>query len=659
MQWHTSNGTLQCRRVLGEPTSWVGAVGLTVAVAVAYALAARLGLALLTAPDGVAVFWPAAGISAGILIALGPKARLPVAAGVMVATVAANLLGDRNLASTAIFAVCNAAEAVLIAELTRRFFGSDFRLESLRSVAGLLVATAIATSLSGIGGTAGFLLFQGSGGSPLTIWQHWVASDALGVVIVAPLVVGLVQTVNDPPSRHEAMEGGATLVVLTLASLLGLSSAGDYGLTILFFALLLPILLWPAAHCRPACAAAAVFILGLVVILSMTFNVGHLSDPDVPFGSRVRAVQAALLAISTCTLAIAALFAERRQKEAELKDTNDRLQLALDSAELGVWSVDLETGRFENDARDKRIHGHDERAVPQTLSQARSFVNPEDLPRLDALFASSGSTGSSYGTEYRIISPAEGPDAKEERWVAVEGVVVRANDGRPLGLQGVTRDITGIKQTQARLQDSERTFRELLGALPAAIYVTDADGRITYCNQSAINLWGRSPRLGEDRWSDLARFYYADGTPATLSDCPTEIALRQGVSVHGREVDSRAHGRHARPDRSLSDATARCRRRGGRRRQHDRRHQRSQAGRAGPDRAQYPADAGGKGRPGRHLRLRARHGKGEDIGRVCRHPRLARRNDRDHAQRVEGQGASRRHCPHGGVPRQDIRRQRR
>jgi PAS domain S-box-containing protein len=535
MQWHTSNGTLQRRRVLGEPTSWVGAAGLTVAVAVAYALAARLGLALLTAPDGVAVFWPAAGISAGILIALGPKARLPVAAGVMVATVAANLLGDRNLASTAIFAVCNAAEALLIAELTRRFFGSDFRLESLRSVAGLLVATAIATSLSGIGGTAGFLLFQGSGGSPLTIWQHWVASDALGVVIVAPLVVGLVQTVNDPPSRQEAMEGGATLAVLTLASILGFSSAGDYGLTILFFALLFPILLWPAAHCRPACAAAAVFVLGLVVILSMTFNVGHLSDPDVPFGSRVRAVQAALLAISTCTLAIAALFAEGRQKEAEMKDTNDRLQLALDSAELGVWSVDLETGRFENDARDKRIHGHDERAVPQTLSQARSFVNPEDLPRLDALFASSGSTGSSYGTEYRLVSPADGPDAKEERWVAVEGVVVRADDGRPLALQGVTRDITGIKQTQARLQDSERTFRELLAALPAAIYVTDADGRITYCNQSAINLWGRSPRLGADRWSDLARFYYADGTPATLGDCPTEIALRQGVSVHGRE----------------------------------------------------------------------------------------------------------------------------
>ena len=47
-------------------------------------------------PDGVAVFWPAAGIASGIMIALGRVGRLPVAVGVMVATVTANLLGDRK-----------------------------------------------------------------------------------------------------------------------------------------------------------------------------------------------------------------------------------------------------------------------------------------------------------------------------------------------------------------------------------------------------------------------------------------------------------------------------------------------------------------------------------------------------------------------------------
>ena len=90
---------------------------LTVAVAIAYFLAARLALALLTKPDGVAVFWPAAGVAAGLLIALGPRARWPVVIGAMAATISANLLGDRSVWSALIFAVCNAGEALIIAAL--------------------------------------------------------------------------------------------------------------------------------------------------------------------------------------------------------------------------------------------------------------------------------------------------------------------------------------------------------------------------------------------------------------------------------------------------------------------------------------------------------------------------------------------------------------
>src|SRR4051794_3904974 len=72
---------------------------LAVGIGIIYFIAARLSLALLTKPDGVAVFWPAAGVAAGILIGMGPLARLPVIAGVATATVIANLLGDRNILS--------------------------------------------------------------------------------------------------------------------------------------------------------------------------------------------------------------------------------------------------------------------------------------------------------------------------------------------------------------------------------------------------------------------------------------------------------------------------------------------------------------------------------------------------------------------------------
>src|SRR5437762_12419674 len=120
------------RRLLAvaDPTRrWIRAIGLAVAVGIAYFLAARLSLSLLTKPDGVAVFWPASGIAAGALIALGPGARWPVAIGAMAATIVANLLGDRTFAGAITFALCNAGEAMLTAFLIERQFGSNFSLD--------------------------------------------------------------------------------------------------------------------------------------------------------------------------------------------------------------------------------------------------------------------------------------------------------------------------------------------------------------------------------------------------------------------------------------------------------------------------------------------------------------------------------------------------
>ena len=215
---HAAKGTGDCI------PSWVGSIGLTIAVAVTYFLAARLSLALLE-PDGVAVFWPAAGIASGVLIALGPVARLPVALGVMAATVTANLLGDRNIASSIVFALCNAGEAMIIAWLIEHHFGSGFSLDSSRRVLGLFLATAVGTAISGIGGTAGFILFHSSDAPILTTWLNWFASDAIGVVTVAPLVIGLARTLHDLPQMSELMEGSLALVVLTLVSAIGFGCA--------------------------------------------------------------------------------------------------------------------------------------------------------------------------------------------------------------------------------------------------------------------------------------------------------------------------------------------------------------------------------------------------------------------------------------------------
>ena len=89
------------------------------------------------------------------------------------------------------FALCNAGEALLAAGLIERHFGSGFALDRLRKVLGLLAAAAFASVISGLVGTLGFKLFHSSTAPSLTIWQHWFASDALGIVTVAPLLIGI------------------------------------------------------------------------------------------------------------------------------------------------------------------------------------------------------------------------------------------------------------------------------------------------------------------------------------------------------------------------------------------------------------------------------------------------------------------------------------
>jgi integral membrane sensor domain MASE1 len=155
----------------------LGAIGLAFAVGIAYFLAAQLSLALLAEPAGVAVFWPAAGLSSGVLVVLERDARLPVAIGVAVATIVANLMGDRNVWSAIAFAFCNAGEALLAAWLIERCFASPFDLDRLRNVLGLLAAAVVATATSGIGGTAAYKLFHSPTAPMWTTWQHWFASD--------------------------------------------------------------------------------------------------------------------------------------------------------------------------------------------------------------------------------------------------------------------------------------------------------------------------------------------------------------------------------------------------------------------------------------------------------------------------------------------------
>ena len=86
------------------------------------------------------------------------------------------------------------------------------------------------------------------------------------------------------------------------------------------------------------------------------------------------------------------------------------------------------------------------------------------------------------------------------------------------------------------LRDSERHFAALLEALPAAVYTIDAEGRITFFNEAAADLWGCRPELGKSEWCGSWRLFWPDGRPMRHDECPMAVALKEGRPIHGAEA---------------------------------------------------------------------------------------------------------------------------
>jgi PAS domain S-box-containing protein len=77
---------------------------------------------------------------------------------------------------------------------------------------------------------------------------------------------------------------------------------------------------------------------------------------------------------------------------------------------------------------------------------------------------------------------------------------------------------------------------EILESLAVAVYITDAEGRITFYNQAAADLWGHRPRLGTDSWCGAWRLYWPDGAPMAHHECPMAIAIKEGRPI--RDVEA-------------------------------------------------------------------------------------------------------------------------
>jgi PAS domain S-box-containing protein len=227
-------------------------------------------------------------------------------------------------------------------------------------------------------------------------WEQWFFGDLGGLIAVSPFLIGLIAALQSPPSRGELIEGVASVVAIgTTTGMIILLLPESWWEMCLLVAVLFPLLLWPAARCRPVFALAAAFAVCVVVVLALAFDIGQFSKQ--PIDELAMNAHITIIGVGFCALILASLFAERA-------DNSRRLQQALSAGSVLAFEWDADTDVAQHSDNAAQLLGFDQ----QQLATGTSFfgrVNPDDRPHIMALLSGLHRHNPSYSTTYRFTRP--------------------------------------------------------------------------------------------------------------------------------------------------------------------------------------------------------------------------------------------------------------
>jgi PAS domain S-box-containing protein len=196
---------------------------------------------------------------------------------------------------------------------------------------------------------------------------------------------------------------------------------------------------------------------------------------------------------------IATDITERKQAAAALQESKERLQLALESADVGTWRVDLKTGMDTRDAALNRIIGLPEEPLTVPVEQWFKHIHPDDLGGIIESWDRAMRTGL-YNVEHRLVRK-DGTAI----WARDRGRVFYSDAGEPLYATGAVTDITERKHAEEALRKSAEEIRDLYNHAPCGYHSIDRDGVFVRINDTELSWLGytREEVVGKIKFADL------------------------------------------------------------------------------------------------------------------------------------------------------------